>query len=162
MPKKFLLVLPLLALLMMGADRPVRIQLKIINRSGYALSIWLSGTAVEPGTSLFDLFREGRWVEPEDEDTIYYYFTVPKGSREAPTEALFEIARGQYTIRAEYTKPWDPVYPDNPCIQQPPKALIALRNTQITFTPCFLFPKPWTGGEPGMMKFWQLRKQVLY
>ena len=160
MPKKFLLVLPLLALLLMGADRPVRIQLKIINRSGYALSIWLSGTAVEPGSNLSDLLRKGNTVVLEEEDTFNYYFTVPKGSRETPTEALFEIERGQYTITALYTKPWDPVYPNNPCIQQPPKTLIALRNTQLTFTPCFLFPR--NGGEPGMMKFWQFRKQALY
>jgi hypothetical protein len=144
----------------MAADRPVTIQLKIINKSGYALAIWLSGTAVEPGQGLFDLLTEGKWVEKEDQDTISYYFTVPKGSREAPTTATFEIVRGQYTLRSLYTKPWDPVYPNNPCIQQPPKPLIALRNTQITYTPCFLFPP--NAGEPSMMKFWQFRKRALY
>jgi hypothetical protein len=160
MMKKFLLVLPLLALLLMAADRPVTIQLKIINKSGFALAIWLSGTAVEPGQGFFDLLMKGKWVEKEDQDTISYYFTVPKGSREAPTIATFEIARGQYTLSSKYTKPWDPVYPNNPCIQQPPKPLIALRNTQITYTPCFLFPR--NAGEPSMMKFWQLRKRALY
>ena len=160
MMKRFLLALPLLALLLVGADRPVTVQLKIINRSGYALAIWLSGTEIELGTSMLDLVLEGKWVETEDQDTINYYFTVPKGSRAAPTTDTFEIVRCQYTYTSLYTKPWDPVYPDNPCIQQPPKPLIALRNVQITYTPCFLFPR--NAGEPGMMKFWQFRKQVLY
>jgi hypothetical protein len=158
--KKLILILPLLALLLMAADRPVTIQLKLINKSGYALAIWLSGTAVEPGQGLFDLLTKGKWVETEDQDTINYYFTVPKGSRETPTTVIFEIARGQYTLRSLYTKPWDPVYPNNPCIQQPPKPLIALRNTQLTYTPCFLFSR--NAGEPSMMKFPQFRKQVLY
>ena len=161
MAKKFLLILLLLALLLMAADRPDTIQLKFINRSGYALSIWLSGTAVEKGTSLIDLLdKGGSELTPEDEEEISYYFTVPKGSRPAPTTETFEIVRGQYTITALYTKPWDPVYPNNPCIQHPPKKLFALHNMQITFTPCFLFPR--RPGEPGMMKFWQFRKQILY
>jgi hypothetical protein len=158
--KRLMLVFPLLALLLMAADRPVTVQFKIINKSGFALAIWLTGTAIDPGTNFLDLLLEGKKADTEEQDTITYYFVVPKGSRADPTIKSFEIARGQYTLRAQYTKPWDPVYPDNPCIQQPPKPLIALRNTQLTFTPCFLFPP--NAGEPSMMKFWQFRKQLLY
>jgi len=158
--RKWLLVISLVALLAMGVDRPATVRFTVINKSGYALAIWLNGTAVEPGKSLDDLLTKGVWTEKEEQDTIFYYFTVPKGSRAEPVRRTFEIVRGQYTLRSLYTKPWDPVYPDNPCIQQPPKPLYALQNLQLTYTPCFLFPPH--PGEPSMMKFWQFRKQALY
>ena len=158
--KKLLIAISLLSLFMIGADRPVKVRFTVINKSGYALAIWLTGTAVEPGESFIDLLTAGKWTEKEEQDTITYYFTVPKGSRETPATRTFEIVRGQYTLRSLYTKPWDPVYPNNPCIQQPPKPMFALRNLQVTYTPCFLFPR--RPGEPSMMKFWELRKQVLY
>lgn len=155
-----LLGISLLALLVMGVDRPATVRFSVINKSGYALAIWLNGTAVEPGENLFNLLTEGKWTEKEEQDTIFYYLTIPKGSRADPVTRTFEIVRGQYTLRSLYTKPWDSVYPDNPCIQQPPRPMFALRNLQLTYTPCFLYPP--NSGEPSMMKFWQFRKQILY
>jgi len=64
------------------------VEMVIINKSGYDIEISLSGNETEE----------------------QYYFRIPVGSEDEPTEKTFEVIPDTYTASLYYVELWDPVY----------------------------------------------------
>ncbi|MCC7128819.1 MAG: hypothetical protein B6D39_07330 [Anaerolineae bacterium UTCFX2] len=139
--KKIYVILPLLALLLVGADRPVdTIRLTIINKSGMEIAIQLRSSDYECANSK-DIVRGD-----------FYYLTIPKGDRETPAIKAFDIQKNTYGMQLFYIETYDPVYGFK-CKPPAPNALQAARNLRLTVLPCDFPISPKQVGEPSMFKF---------
>jgi hypothetical protein len=141
MLKKILSLLPLLSLLLIGAQQTRdRIEFTIINKSGRDIAISLKGKD---------------WVCLNKCDTqkgAIYYLTVPTGDNDAPSSKTFEIVKNTYGMQLYYLQTWDPVY-GLKCPIPKPNALIASRNLRLTVLPCDQVPNNKAIGEPTMWKY---------
>jgi len=88
MPKKILLILPLLLVLFSGASYADLYRLTVINKSKMPVELTMTG---------------------QDEDG-FYVLRVPGASRGIPTEQIFTIAPDTYTTSLFYVEIYDPVY----------------------------------------------------
>jgi hypothetical protein len=122
-----LLALVLMAV-MSGSTRLVR--LTIVNKSGLAIEIELTGS-----------------LEECDED-YHYYLRVPEGDRLWPEEKVFTILPDKYTMSVYYVELWDPVYGYD-CSSQS-GTINATRNVRVVVSECTYTPP--NAGEPSMVK----------
>lgn len=89
MKKILFIISPLLLICLAAIPRYTRlIEMVIINKSGYDIEISLSGNETEE----------------------QYYFRIPNGTEDAPTEKTFEVIPDTYTATLYYVELWDPVY----------------------------------------------------
>lgn len=139
--KKILILISLLALLLIGADRPVdTIQFTVINKSGMDIAIRLKAQDMECANSK-DIIRGE-----------FYYLTILKGDREQPNVKIFDIQKDTYAMQLFYIETYDPVYGFK-CGTPQPNALQAARNLRLTVLPCDFTPSPKQVGEPSMWKY---------
>ncbi len=88
--KKFLLILSLLMIFMIGADCiPTKlIRFTVVNKSTFPIEMRLIGANYDQ----------------------MYYLRIPEGSKEFPAEKVFTITPDIYTFQVFYVEYWDPVY----------------------------------------------------
>jgi hypothetical protein len=131
MKQRTLLFVLLLSLALMSASPlPMRkVRLTIINKSGLPMEYKLEGA--------------------DDDFGFFYYLRVPEGDRISPTEKIFTIYEGEYTITAYYVELWDPVYGYS--CGSSSKKLYVYRNLRLVFVECGQSSCP--SGEPSMLKF---------
>ncbi len=139
--KKFLTILSLLTLLLIGADRPVdTIRLTIINKSGMEIAIQLRSQDQECATSK-DVIRGE-----------FYYLSMLEGDQNVPAVKAFDIQKDIYGMQLFYLETYDPVYGFK-CVTPTPNALIAQRNIRLVVLPCDFTMSPKQVGEPSMRKY---------
>ncbi len=139
--KKIYALISLLALILIGADRPTdTIRLTIINKSGMDIAIQLRSRDYECANSK-DIVKGD-----------FYYLTVLGGDREEPTVKAFDIQKNDYGMQLFYIQTYDPVY-GYKCRMPAPNALVAARNLRLTVLPCDFTPSPKQIGEPSMFKY---------
>lgn len=126
--KKFIWLLPFLALFIMGGSDPVElIHFTIINKSESDIAIQLNAIPK---------------VCCNVADTVkgeFYYLPVEEGSREAPTVKIYHIAKDSYLMRLFYLSTYDPVY-GYKCDPTVPNRLSAGRNLRLVVLPCNQLP----------------------
>jgi hypothetical protein len=139
--KKFIWLLPVLALFIMGGSDPVElIRFTIINKSESDIAIQLSAVPK---------------VCCNESDTVqgeFYYLPVEEGSKEKPTVKEYHIAKDTYRMQLFFLSTYDPVY-GYKCDPTVPNALSAGRNLRLVVLPCNEIPRPWAIGEPTMWKY---------
>lgn len=139
--KRILILITLLSLLLISADRPKdTIRLTIINKSGMDIAIQLRSRTFEAINSK-DVFRGE-----------FYYMPVAEGTREAPNVKAFDIQRDTYAMQLLYVETYDPVY-GYKCTTPAPNSLIARNNIRLVVLPCGFTPQPMTVGERTMRKY---------
>ena len=139
--KKALILISLITLLLIGADRPVEtIRLTVINKSGMEIAIQLKSKDVECVNSK-DIVRGE-----------FYYLTVLEGDRGLPATKAFDIQKDTYGMQLFYLETYDPVYGFK-CVTPQSNALIARHNIRLVVLPCDFIPSPRAVGEPTMRKF---------
>lgn len=134
--KKTILAIALISLLLIASsskDDPVdTIRLTLVNKSEKEIAVQL--------------------IDGDYQDYDYiYYFKIPGGSRQFPTEKYFDIVPGRYNMQVYYLETYDPVYGFS-CTQEFPVTLIARKNMRITIPECGHRPANW--GEPTITKYW--------
>lgn len=87
----------------------------------------------------------------QNDSNIYYYLTIPAGSRADPTEKTFTLTRDEYAMQVYYIETYDPVY-GYQCSRPLPARMNATRNIRLVFNDCN--QQPPNPGEPSMLKFW--------
>lgn len=135
--KRMMLLLALFSLALLAASpwaggRPA--VLTVINKSGLAVEISLSGAELENT----------------------YYLRVPAGDRTAPTVKTFEIVRDQYTSTLYYVELWDPVYGYS--CSRDSQRLDLTRNVRVVVTECDRNAS--APGESSMLKYGAPRHPV--
>lgn len=80
----------LTALSSVGFSSPHLVRLTVINKADIAVALTLESS--------------------KNGEEIFYYFVIPKGDEEAPTEKTFTIEPAIYSVTATYLEPYDPVY----------------------------------------------------
>lgn len=88
MPKKILLILPLLVVLFTGASYGDLFRLKIINKSSLPIELTLTG----------------------QDNNGFYVLRVLGASRGVPTEQIFTVSPDTYATSLFYVEIYDPVY----------------------------------------------------
>jgi len=114
--KKNLLLLSILTLLFVGAcPAPTRlVRLTIISKSDVKVAVQLTGV---------------------DDTTKFYYFLLPKASRELPVELTFTIIPQRYDAKVWYLYIYDPVY-GLKCNDNPGSKADLTRNIRLTILQC--------------------------
>ncbi len=139
--KKILIIITLLSLLLISADRPTdTIRLTIINKSGMDIAVQLRSRTIEAINSKDVLRGE------------FYYLPVAEGSREAPNVKVFDIQQDTYAMQLLYVETYDPVY-GYECTTPAPNTLIARNNIRLVVLPCGFNPRPQAVGERTMRKY---------
>jgi hypothetical protein len=128
--KKLVWVAPVLALLLMGADRnrshrPIPEaagytgpnELLVINKSGMPIEMTLTG---------------------QDTDS-FYVLRVPTGDQAAPTQQIFEVAQDTYTSSVWFVEIYDPTY-GYTCSSKSMEMPI-YRNVRVTVIACDKSPR---------------------
>ena len=128
--RRVLLITALLALAFLTAGRviPKLVRLTVVNKSGLALEISLTGTC----------------------DDNVYYLRVAEGDRFLPMVKEFTIIPDTYQVQPYFVQIWDPVYGDD-CNDPSKKRVDITRNTRVVIAECDrTLPN---SGEPSMVKF---------
>jgi hypothetical protein len=126
--RKIIFICALLSLVLFGTgSRGIRlIRLTVVNKSGLALEMSLTG----------DL---------EDND---YYLRVPKGTPLAPFTQVFTIIPDDYAVTIYHVEFWDPVYGFD-CSSRS-ISIDATHNSRLVVPVCTYSPP--NSGEPSMAK----------
>jgi hypothetical protein len=129
--KRILLITAFLTLVFLTASRisPRLVRLTVVNKSGLALEIRLTGTC--------------------DENS--YYLRVPEGDRFLPMVKEFTIIPDTYQVQPYYVQIWDPVYGYD-CNDPGAKRIDMMHNTRILIDECTR-TLPNSGEAPSMVKF---------
>jgi len=126
--KKFIWLLPVLALFLMGGSDPIElIRFTIINKSESDIAIQLNAV---PKVCC----NKADTVEGE-----FYYLPVEEGSKERPTVKVFMIAKDTYRMQLFYISTYDPVYGFK-CEPTMPNMMSAARNLRLVVLPCNQLP----------------------
>ena len=127
--KTSLILLLALATLVSAGAAPARLaRLTVVNKSGRAVEIRLTG--VELGAS--------------------YYLHVPLGIRESPQEQVFTVVRDRYSSTLYYVELWDPVYGYS-CASKS-QTLDLVRNVKVIVLECDR-RVPNRGESPSLIKY---------
>ena len=129
--RRILLFTALFALIFLTASHatPRLIRLTVVNRSGLALEISLTGCC----------------------DDNVYYLRVPEGDRALPMVKEFTIIPDTYQVQPYYVQLWDPVYGYD-CNNPSAKRIDMTHNTRILIDECTR-TLPNSGEPPSMVKF---------
>ncbi|PWH16787.1 MAG: hypothetical protein DDG59_08855 [Anaerolineae bacterium] len=115
-----------------GFSSPHLVRLTVINKAD--IEVALSLTATKNG------------------EDIFYYFFIPKGDEEAPTEKTFTIEPAVYSVTATYLEAYDPVYGYPRCGGNSPSGRYGLVvHGRLIIPPC---RKSFSA--PGDMGMWKL------
>lgn len=135
----FGLLVVLLTFLLVSADSwSIRlVRLTIVNKSGLPLEIRLTN---------------------EEDENLFYYLRLEEGDRILPSEQVFTIIPGTYTIEPYYIELWDPVYGYS-CGEAGSTTLRAEGNIKITFRECDRTIR--NVGEPSIWK-WSSNLKYIY
>jgi hypothetical protein len=128
MRKKTLFMLVLVAMLAWGATVAAttpKVRLTVVNRSGKAVELVLSG----------------------EEEGEMYALRIPKGTRQSPTEKVFTLVPDTYSAELTYVELWDPVY-GYTCSSKS-QTLDASRSLRVVILECDRNAR--NGGEPPKM-----------
>ncbi len=99
MMKKLIYLIPLFALLLIGAKKPIDvIEFTIINKAGRDIAISLKGK------------DQVCFNQCDTRKGEIYYLTVPAGINDTPSIKSFEIEKNTYGMQLYYIQTWDPVY----------------------------------------------------
>lgn len=123
-----LLVILLLALTALGADKLRTVRLTVINKSAMPVEVQLTGKHQEE----------------------IYYVRLPEGDRTMPTEAVVDVVPDEYSFRIYYVELWDPVY-GNECGEGSNVADV-IHSARLTILPC-LHSTPNNGEPPAILKY---------
>jgi hypothetical protein len=126
--KKFIWLLPVLALFLMGGSDPLElIRFTIINKSESDIAIQLNA------------IPKVCCNKADVDKGEFYYLPVEEGSKETPTVKIFHIAKNTYQMQLFYLSTYDPVY-GYKCDPTVPNGLSAGRNLRLVVLPCNQLP----------------------
>jgi len=115
-----------------GFSSPHLVRLTVINKADIAVALRLEAT--------------------KNGEEIFYYFVIPKGDEEAPTEKTFTIEPAVYQVTATYLEPYDPVYGYPRCGGNSPSGTYGLVvHGRLIIPPCRV-----SFSAPGDMGMWKL------
>ncbi len=83
------------------------------------------------------------------DDSGAYNFLVDKGSKDFPSETVFVIEKGQYSMSVHYVEIYDPVY--GYTCEDVESTLVAKRNIRVVILECNQTPP--NSGEGSLMKY---------
>jgi hypothetical protein len=122
----------LAALSSWGFSPPSLVRLTVINKADIDVALSLNAT------------KNGK--------EMFYYFIIPKGDEEAPTEKTFTIEAAVYRVKAVYLETYDPVYGYPRCGGNSPSGTYGfVIHGRLIIPPC---RKSFSA--PGDMGMWKL------
>ena len=128
MKKLPIVIILLLALTSLGANRMRTVRVTVINKSGMPVDVRMTGKYQEK----------------------IYYLRLPEGDRSSPTEGVVDVIPDDYAFEIFYIELWDPVY-GSECGEGSNMADVT-HSTRLTVLPC-ADSIPNNGEPPSILKY---------